>query len=203
MIVSKEKEIVWIQIMYLFIFPVIVLYFKVIPNDFRYLVLFGLCLLLYGIVRHSKWTWHDLGIKKNFMKDFIPYAVFTLAGIGFLLWLSQITNHLPFLNWWKNLKFLILFIPISVFQELAFRGILMKMLRQVFINPVFIIILNSAIFSLMHVIYINATFVLPLTFIAGIGFAWIYYKYPNLILVSISHVFLNFAGMILGFFVAR
>lgn len=201
--ISKEKELVWVQILYLFIFPTLLLYYKIIPGNFRYLVLFGVSLLLYGIVRNSKWTWRDLGIYKRFMKDFVPYALFTFAGIGFLWWLSAITSHLPFLDWWKNLKFLILFIPLSVFQELAFRGILMKLLRQAFSNPFYVILINSSVFALMHMIYINATFVLPLTFIAGIGFAWMYYRYPNLILVSVSHVFLNFAGMILGFFIAR
>lgn len=200
---NKEKEIVWTQILYLFIIPTLLLYFKVIPGNFRFLLLFGISLFLYGIVKHSNWTWLDLGVFKNFMKDFVPYTVFTLAGVGFLFWLSAIVPHSPFLNWWKSLKFLLLFIPVSVFQELAFRGILMKMLRHVFTNPVFIIGINAAVFSLIHIIYIDATLVLPMTFIAGIGFAWIYYKYPNLILISISHVILNFIGMVFGFFIAR
>lgn len=200
---TKEKELVWTQILYLFIIPTLLLYFKIIPREFRLLLLFSVSLFLYGIVIHSKWTWSNLGVSKKFMKDIIPYTVFTLAGVGFLFWLSAIVPHSPFLNWWKNLKFLIFFIPVSIFQELAFRGILMRMLRQVFTNPAFIIIINATIFSLIHIIYINATFVLPLTFIAGIGFAWIYYKYPNLILISISHTALNFVGMVLGFFIAR
>ena len=200
---TKEKELVWTQILYLFIIPTLLLYFKIIPREFRLLLLFSVSLFLYGIVRHSKWTWSNLGVSKKFMKDIVPYTVFTLAGVGFLFWLSAIVPHSPFLNWWKNLKFLIFFIPVSIFQELAFRGILMRMLRQVFTNPAFIIIMNATIFSLIHIIYINATFVLPLTFIAGIGFAWIYYKYPNLILISISHTALNFVGMVLGFFIVR
>jgi len=200
---TKEKELVWTQILYLFIIPTLLLYFKIIPREFRLLLLFSVSLFLYGIVRHSKWTWSNLGVSKKFMKDIVPYTVFTLAGVGFLFWLSAIVPHSPFPNWWKNLKFLIFFIPVSIFQELAFRGILMRMLRQVFTNPAFIIIMNATIFSLIHIIYINATFVLPLTFIAGIGFAWIYYKYPNLILISISHTALNFVGMVLGFFIVR
>jgi membrane protease YdiL (CAAX protease family) len=109
----------------------------------------------------------------------------------------------PFLNWWKNAKFLLLFIPLSVLQEVIFRGVLMNMLRRVFTNPVFIIGLNASLFALMHVIYLNSAFVLPVTFIAGVGFAWMYYKYQNLVLISISHTILNFVGMILGFFVLR
>lgn len=79
----------------------------------------------------------------------------------------------------------------------------MNMFRRVFSSPVFIILLNASLFSLMHIIYLNSYFVRPVTFIAGIGFAWIYYKYENLILISASHTVLNFVGMILGFFVIR
>ncbi|MDD3662435.1 MAG: type II CAAX endopeptidase family protein [Candidatus Pacebacteria bacterium] len=198
---SKEKELVWVQILYLFVIPTLLLYFKVIPSDLRIVMLLGITLLMYGIVRHARWSWLDLGIFKGFMKDFSVYALFTMAGVGFLFWLSAIVPHSPFLNWWRNAKFLLLFIPISVLQEVIFRGILMKLLRQAFTNPFFIIVLNAMVFALIHVIYSNATFVLPLTFIAGIGFAWIYYKYPNLILVSISHTILNFVAMVFGFFV--
>lgn len=199
----KEKELVLIQILYLFVAPTLLLYFEVIPKDFRLVVLFGIGLLMYGIIKHNKWTYFDLGIFKKFMKDSIPYIAFTLGGIGFLWWLSAIVPHSPFLNWWKSAKFLLLFIPISIIQEIIFRGILMKLLRKAFTSQAFIILLNAGVFALIHVIFINATFILPMTFIAGIGFAWMYYKYKNLILISISHTVLNFVAVALGFFVLR
>jgi membrane protease YdiL (CAAX protease family) len=127
----------------------------------------------------------------------------TVSGVLFLVWLAAIVPHQPFLNWWKNLRFLLLFIPISVVQEIVFRGILMNMLERVFSSPIFIIAVNAAVFAFMHVIYLNSIFVLPMTFIAGVGFAWMYYKYKNLILISVSHTVLNFVAMILGFFIIR
>ena len=201
--ISREKELVFLQILYLYVIPVLLLYFKVVPGDFRFVMLFGIALLMYGIVKHSHWTYLDLGIFKEFSRDIGPYLLFTIAGVGFLFWLSNIVPHNPFLEWWENTKFLLLFIPISILQEVIFRGILMKLLREAFSNKVFVIGLNAAVFAMIHVIYSNATFVLPMTFIAGIGFAWIYYRYPNLILISISHTILNFVAMILGFFVIR
>jgi len=202
-IIKKEKELVWAQILYLFIIPILLLYFKVIPENLHLVMLFGITLFMYGIIEYEKWTYLDLGIFKNFMKDISPYTIFTIAGVGFLFWLSRIVPHNPLLKWWEDSRFLLLFIPISITQELIFRGILMKLLKQAFSNPIFIIVLNASVFALMHVIFSNATFVLPLTFIAGIGFAWIYYKYPNLILISISHIILNFIAMIFGFFIIR
>lgn len=202
-LITKEKEIVWVQILYLFVIPTLLLYFKIIPGNFRIIMLFGIALLMLGIIKHNSWTFKDLGINKKFMKDFAPYFIFTVGGALFLIWLSAIVPHSPFLNWWKSAKFLLLFIPLSVVQEIVFRGVLMKLLRHAFTNPVFIIGLNAIVFALIHVIYVNMTFVLPMTFIAGVGFAWMYYKYPNLILISISHTILNFIGMVLGFFILR
>ncbi len=200
---KKGREILWVQILYLYVFPVLLLYFKILPGNARFILLFGVALLLYGIVKHAKWTYEDLGIRKDFMKDIVPYSLFTIGGVFFLFWLSQVVPHSPFLEWWGNVKFLLLFIPISILQEIIFRGILMNMLCRVFSSPIFIILINASVFAMMHVIYMNSIFVLPMTFIAGIGFAWMYYQYKNLPLISIAHTILNFTAMILGFFIIR
>lgn len=199
----KEKEIVWLQILYLYITPVLLLYFKILPGNFRFVMLFGVALLLYGIVKRAHWTYSDLGIRRDFMKDIIPYSLFTAGGVFFLIWLAQIVPHEPFLNWWSNIRFLVLFIPISILQEIIFRGILMNMLQRTFTSVIFVIALNAALFAMMHVIYLNSLFVLPMTFIAGIGFAWMYHQYQNLPLISVAHTILNFTAMVLGFFIIR
>ncbi len=144
-----------------------------------------------------------MGIKKDWIKEWLPYAVFTLSGILFLTWLAQIVPHSPFLNWWENKRFLLLFIPLSVLQEVLFRGILMSMLMRAFNEKALVLIINAAVFCMLHLIYSNATFVLPLTFIGGIAFAWMYMEHKNLILISIAHTVFNFTGMILGFFILR
>ncbi len=200
---NKEREIVWLQILYLYIIPVLLLYFKILPGNLRFMMLFGIAILLFGIVRHSKWTYADMGIHKDFMKDIIPYSIFTVGGVLFLVWLAQIVPHIPFLEWDDDVKFLLLFIPISILQEIIFRGILMNMLERTWKSVYFIIVLNAAVFAILHVIYLNSIFILPMTFIAGIGFAWMYYQYKNLPLISASHTILNFVAMILGFFVIR
>ena len=203
---NHEKELVLAQILYLYVIPTLLLYYGVIPEQFRILMLFSVSLLLYGIVKRAEWTFSDLGIRKDFMKDIIPYTLFTISGIGFILWISKITPGIEgreYYEWWEDARFLLLFIPISVLQEVVFRGILMRLLEKAFSNPIFIIILNASVFALIHIIYTNTTLVLPLTFIGGIGFAWMYYRYPNLIMISVSHTILNFTAMILGFFVLR
>lgn len=202
-IIKKEKELVWVQILYLYLIPIMLLYYKVLPSYSRIPLLLIITLFLYGITRYEKWNIHDFGIQKNWKKYFLPYSLFTIVGVLFLLVVEEIDIATPMLSWWTNVRFLLLFIPLSILQELIFRGMLMNMLRKVFTSKWFIILLNASVFALMHIIYLHAYFTLPLTFIAGIGFAWIYYKYPNLVLISIAHSILNFTGMILGFFVIR
>ncbi len=200
---SHEKELVWAQILYLFVIPTLLLYFGIVPDSLRFLMLVGVALLLLGIVWNAKWTYRDMGITLSWKNDWQPYLLFTIGGVFFLVWLARIAPHEPFLDWWDNKKFLLLFVPISVLQEIVFRGILMNMLRRAFSNVFLVIFVNASVFALIHVIYLDTVFVLPLTFMGGIAFAWIYYKYPNLPLISLAHTVLNFTAMILGFFVLR
>jgi len=200
---KAQKEIVLLQVLYLFIIPILLLYFKILPSNLRFVMILGVTLVLLGVVHRAKWTHTDVGINKDFMKDIVPYSLFTVGGVLFIVWLAQVVPHNPFLKWDDNIRFLLLFIPLSVLQEIIFRGILMNMLGRVLTSPVFIILLNASIFAMMHVVYLNSIFVLPMTFIAGIGFAWMYYQYKNLPLISISHIILNFVAMTLGFFIIR
>ena len=202
----REKELVIVQILYLYIVPILLLFYGVVPGEFRVTMLFFVSLLLYGIIKRSGWTYADMGLQKKFLKDFFPYFIFTVVGVISLFLLSeafpQIENRQVY-EWWEDVRFLLLFIPISVLQEIVFRGILMRMLIKAFNNVPFIILLNASLFALIHIIYINTDIILPLTFIGGLGFALMYYKYPNLIMISISHTIMNFTAMILGFFVVR
>ncbi len=204
--IRNEKELVFAQILYLYIIPTLLLYYGVIPGQFRILMLFAVALLLYGIIKRANWTYDDLEIHKNFLKDVIPYLIFTILEILLLVFLYRATPGISLkqdYKWWEDMRFLLLFIPISVLQEVVFRGVLMHMLKRAFTSPMFIIILNASLFALIHIIYVHAKIILPLTFFGGICFAWIYYRYPNLILISIAHTILNFTAMILGFFVLR
>ena len=200
---TREKEIVLVQIFYLFLLPIFLLYFHIIPGSYRFIVLASVALMLLGIIHKSQWTLYDIGFKKDWRSDWKAYLLFTVGGVFFLYWLATIVPHSPFLDWWENEKFLLLFAPISILQEIIFRGILMKMLLQSFKRIEIVILINAIVFTLMHVIYLNAIFVLPLTFIAGIAFAWIYLYRPNMVLISISHTILNFVAMVLGFFIVR
>jgi len=91
-----------------------------------------------------------------------------------------------------------LFVFVSFFQELAYRGFLIPKLMLLFNNPLLVILFNALIFMFVHIIYKNRLVNLSITFIMGIIFAWSYFYMPNLILITISHAILNFFGVLYG-----
>ena len=98
-------------------------------------------------------------------------------------------------------KTFIFFLPSSFFQEFAFRSFLIPRLKIIFNNNYYVIFINAILFTLMHIIYFNLGIVIPLVFVAGIFLAWLYSKYPNLILISLVHSVLNITAVLLGFFI--
>ena len=63
-----------------------------------------------------------------------------------------------------------------------------------------VIVWNALLFAGLHIIYPDLAISLPLIFAGGLGFASLYYVYPNLFLVSASHVVLNFFALLYCFF---
>jgi len=169
--------------------------------NWRFILLAISSLLIYGIIKHENWSFEDMGVRHdNFKKAWPFYLVFTILGFAALFFiegwagLPEMTSKAFIIKTW------IFFLPISFFQEFAFRSFLMPRLKMIYDKKYIVILVNAILFTLLHIIYPNWGIVLPLTFVSGILFAWLYYKYPNLILVSVAHSILNVTAMLLGFF---
>ena len=63
-----------------------------------------------------------------------------------------------------------------------------------------VIILNTLLFTLIHIIYPMPEIMIPVAVISGFAFALMYRYFPNLILISLSHAVLNFVAILYGFF---
>jgi hypothetical protein len=50
----QKRERTLIQVFYIFVLPVLFLYFDIIPESFRVPVLLTLCGLMYAIIRHKR-----------------------------------------------------------------------------------------------------------------------------------------------------
>lgn len=197
-----SKRLMWVQIFLIFVIPVYLLYYEVVASNWR---LFFLCLsalLIYGIVRHEKWSYRDLGLRSdNLIKSIIPYSIFTALSLIILFTIAYIFD----IKYEKTteiiIKHLILFLPISFFQEFAFRSFLIPRLEMLLNKKYQIIFVNTVLFTLIHLIYPDLAIMIPVSFIGGIAFAWIYMKYPNILLISIAHGIINLTAVLLGFFV--
>jgi len=198
---KPSKRLIIAQIFLIFVLPVLVLYFKILPADWRVVILAVSSLFIYGIIRHEHWTHEDMGIRHdNFWKAFPFYLFFTIISIGVLFLLDHKIGAPDINTKIFFIKTFIFFLPVSFFQEFAFRSFLMPRLKEIFKNNYVIIFSNAALFTAIHIIYPNLGISLPIAFVSGIFFAWLYLKYPNLLLISLSHAILNVTALLLGFF---
>ncbi len=196
-----SKKIIIAQIILIFVLPVALLYFNILSGDWRIILLATGSLIIYGIIWHENWTHKDMGVRSDNIAKSLPYyIVFTIFGF-ILLFLLERKFNMPdndtknfFIRTWS------LFLPICFAQEFVFRSFLIPRLKAIFDSKFAIILVNSTLFTLIHVIYPNLGIGLPVAFVSGLFFAWLYIKYPNLLLISLVHSVLNITALMLGFF---
>ena len=198
---NSEKNEVLYQVLILFIIPITLVYSGLIPEEWRIIFLSLFCLFIIAIIKHEKWSNAQIGLRKdNIRKSLLPYSVITLAGVICLYYFSNYFGLVKIVAWWENNHLIYFFIPISFFQEFAYRSFLVPMLHHAFKKRVSVILVNATLFSFLHVIYPLPHIMLPVAFVAGIIFALLYEVYPNLFLISVMHAVLNFTAVYLGFF---
>lgn len=196
-----SNRLIHTQIFLIFVLPVLLIYFGILPVSWRMIVLAFGSLLIYGIIRKEEWTFEEMGLHSHNYKKSIPfYASFTALGILILFFIHHEINYPDITSRIFFIKTFAFFVPISFFQEFAFRSFLIPRLQILYKNKFTIVLFNALLFTLIHIIYPNLGIGLPLAFCSGIYFAWMYMKYPNLVLVSISHAALNITAVLLGFF---
>lgn len=196
-----SKKLILTQTFVIFILPVLLLYFKILPVNWRMILLSVSCIFIYGIIHHEQWTHEEMGLRLDNFKKALPFYLIYTAIAFILLFLIAWKFQMPDIDSkFEIIKSWAFFVPISLAQEFAFRSFLMPRLKAVFQNGFMVILINAVLFTLIHIIYPNLGIGLPLTFISGFFFAWLYLKYPNFLLVSISHAILNITAILLGFF---
>ena len=189
-----------LHILLVFIIPIVLIVTGIIPIQYRISILSTVVAALFIILIAEKWTLRMLGFYTPSRKAVVAYTAFTLIGV---IAVSQFGSHIGYTgvtDWWSYPHFLYLFFIVSMLQELAYRGYLMPALASVEKSPAALILTNAVLFTFLHVIFPHYSINLPLAFIGGIAFAAIYYKYPNLFLIILSHSVLNFIAVWYGFF---
>jgi membrane protease YdiL (CAAX protease family) len=188
------------QILLVFIVPIILINTGVLPIQHRVAILTVLVGLLFIVLIMEKWNFKMLGFGNVSRKAVLAYTLFTLAGVALIAVTGRHIGTPIEGSWWQYPHFLYLFFLVSATQEIAYRGYLMPALATFEKSPVALILTNAALFTFLHSIFPNYLMNLPLAFVGGIAFAWIYLKYPNTLLIILSHAVLNFAAVWYGFF---
>src|SRR3989338_724028 len=183
------------QIGTLFVLPVLLILFGVIPVQYRFFVLLAITILVIAVIVIEKWSLKNLGIRlDNIKKSALWYLIFTVFATVAIIVLARLLNHNT-QNIFGNIHFQYGFIILSFLQEFLFRSFLIPKLKLLISSPALVIIANGLLFGLIHIIFSNPIALFMMSAVLGMAFAMAYYYRPNLILATISHSVINFVAV--------
>jgi membrane protease YdiL (CAAX protease family) len=169
----------------------------------------GYYILWYSPVKLHHFSFEETGFffpwqKEKFQialkEGWASYSVFTIAGSAILISYTALFNPqiLSGLNWSAVLIKFFGYLVYGTIQAIIFFGFIMPRIRQVFSktdtqtesNKVkyAVIFIVALIFSLYH---IPNPELMAITFAAGLVWAWIFYRRPNIFLMGLSHAILG------------
>ena len=131
----------------------------------------------------------ELSLKKDIFnfkdsaKAIVYFAIFSLFAI-FVLWLLKDTISMPF---WLSENTLFMLVHTFI-QQIIFRVYLVNRLKLITRSAWLIALSAGAIFAGAHLIMPDTWSLLPLLFVAGTVWAYLYQKYPNVIFLWLSHL---------------
>ena len=199
----RDPNQAFLEIVYLFVVPVVLIYTNIIPHSWRLLVLLCVVLLISAIIKYQHWTKAQLGIYVPFSKKAVlAWGMFAVVGVASIVFFADKFGFtaLDLSDWQQSWQLLLFFIPISVLQEVAYRGFLTERLREFSFSVPHRVLLNAVLFTFLHIIYPYAALTLPIAFIGGLIFSWLYERHKDLVLACIVHSIVNFTAVLFGIF---
>jgi hypothetical protein len=171
----------------------------------EYTMIFVMIIMLWAFMKYiDKEPLVDIGLQiKGRLKDFNFGLVIGLLIMGFAYFFLLLINEIVFVeidfDLQKILLSIILFTGVSIFEEIIFRGYVLKNLLESF-NPYIALFISSLFFSLIHGANPNVTFLgLSNIFLAGIFLGASYVFTKNLWFPIALHFSWNFFQAMFGF----
>ena len=185
----------------IFVLPFALVWGGVVPVEVRWWLYAVAGAVAFAVVRRVGLSWRDLGFRwDNTRAAWLPYAALAVLGVAAIVIVARVAGRVPRAEWWLAPHFAYgLLIPVSVVQEFFFRGLLIPLLQRVNQRRWFVITADASLFAFLHVIFPDPASVLPLSFLGGIVFAWLWLRWPNIWLASAAHVVLNAAFVLFCF----
>ncbi|OQR54967.1 CPBP family intramembrane glutamic endopeptidase [Bacillus sp. CDB3] len=217
----------WKEILYLFMFVFIIvpvtvesLFYdyalKIIGNSLYAGVLMGLIMaviftfLVYLFcIKRYKLSWKDIGIRKLSWKDFLWTVVvgifLIIVSVAVLMIMEKM--GISFENSktetvQNNKSFYAFCIAVigaavisPIYEEILYRGAFYMFFRERY-GIWGGVLISSIIFTVVHIPTYNT---LPVNFLSGVAFAWLYEKTNSILSAMIAHALFNFIAVLLTF----
>ena len=174
----------------------------------EYTMTFFMIIMLWAFMKYiDKEPLINIGLQvKGRLKDFNFGLLIGLLIMGFAYFFLLLINEIVFVNIDFNLNkvllSIVLFMGVSVFEEIIFRGYVLKNLLESF-NPYVALFVSSLFFSLIHGANPNVTLLgLSNIFLAGIFLGASYVFTKNLWFPIALHFSWNFFQTMFGFTVS-
>jgi membrane protease YdiL (CAAX protease family) len=193
-----------LEIFLILILPTIIWTSKLIPPRFMEWSLTLVSALFLIPVFLGNWSLFKLGVRfDNLSSVAVPYLLMTVLSVVFIIFVGRI-NKRRFIPAWRVDRNAFFWVTLgSILQEFIYRGYLMPKLGEIFSSLVLIILVNAVLFTIVHFIFPELISGIPVIFIGGVMFATMYAFYPNLIMICIMHMILNFTATSYGFFTLK
>ena len=186
--------------------PVLLLLIGIVPKTLRFSVLIIVTFIVFFAIhlrlRKKVWKWKDLGIRSdNFFRALPVYFLFTTLAVCVIYLLGDKLGFERRATTISDmLKLAGLSFAVSVLQEFLYRGYLLRLAQDIWQSKWIIVLGNILFFTFLHSFYRDLSVIMPLAFVGGILFVFIYLRHPNLFLVCLMHIILNFTALHMGFF---
>jgi membrane protease YdiL (CAAX protease family) len=191
---SAARALVALQIVALYVLPVLTIALGLVPAAYRYWMFGAGMAVLVIEMAAARWPPRRIGLRlDNLVPCLPPYAAFTavaVSGLGLLTWLLGRSPAGHALDRWDP-ALTTAIVALSLLQEVSFRGYLLAKLDAVFDGTAPKVVANAALFAWLHAIFPDPLLSVSITFLAGLGFAAMFVRYPNLWLAGASHAVLN------------
>jgi membrane protease YdiL (CAAX protease family) len=181
-----------------YIIPVLLLFFKVLPYDSRYIMLVILTAIMLVYCFFKKIRLKELGFGTTYLKGSLIWngCCSAIAIIGMVVFykLNLIRKpEAPDYNW-----FFIYYIFVSCpCQEFLYRSLIYAELTRRGLSDKYFIVISSLSYAFLHVFY-HDWITVVVTLISGIVWGYIYKKYPCFWGVALSHAVSGVLSMLVG-----
>jgi membrane protease YdiL (CAAX protease family) len=193
-----NKQVALLLFFFLYVFSIVLLYFKIIPYDARNITLALLTVLMIAYCFIRKLSLKELGFTTKHLKGSLLlnglYSVITIIGLYVFYQLNLIRKPVaPEYD-----LFFVYYIFISCpCQEFLYRSLVYAELKRRDITGYRFILISALNYSFLHFFY-HDWITLVATFIGGIIWGFIYNRYPNYWGVLLSHAVLGVISMVVG-----